>query len=176
MFSLDVNRSFLVLNLLLMYFIDIFVCETYYGCMKLLHKILYLLPSQPVYAHCDVPCGIYDPKPAQIAAATVLKMVEKILALPQDNEWETRNNFVRMVWTKEEHARKCKEELLILWTDYFKPQHLDMFPELHDTFWRAAKLCSENKQHISKESAQQLVTAVNEIAEMFEKSKATTTK
>lgn len=144
--------------------------------MKILDTILSVLPSQPVSAHCDVPCGIYDPKPAQIAAATVMKMVEKILALPQDNELETRNNFVRMVVTKEEHAQKCKEELLILWTDYFKPQHLEMFPDLHDTFWKAAKLCSENKQHVSKEAAQQLIDAVNHIAEMFEKAKAAAAK
>lgn len=142
--------------------------------MKSLQNLLVaMLPSETIAAHCDVPCGIYDPKPAQIAAATVLKMVEKIEALPQENaSVEDRNNFVRMVWTKEEHARKCKEELLILWTDYFKPEHLEMFPNLHDTFWKAAKLCSENKQHVSHEAAQKLVDAVNEIADMFAQSKA----
>lgn len=144
----------------------------------MLYKLLSLLPSQLVYAHCDVPCGIYDPKPAQIAAATVLKMVEKIEALPKVGEMSVDGhaNFVRMVWTKEEHARKCKEELLILWTDYFKPQHLEMFPDLHDTFWKAAKLCSENKQHVSHDAAQQLVDATSHIAEMFEKAKAAAAK
>lgn len=129
-------------------------------------------PSQTVYAHCDVPCGIYDPKPAQIAAATVAKMVEKIEALPEEQSVADKANFVRYVWTKEEHARKCKEELLILWTDYFKPEHLEKFPDLHTTFWQAAKLCSENKQHVSKESAQKLVDSVNEIADIFAKTKA----
>ncbi len=124
-----------------------------------------ILPT--VSAHCDVPCGIYDPKPAQIAAATVMKMVDLIDALPKENPTlEDRNKFVRSVWTKEEHARKCKEELLILWTDYFKPEHLEKFPNLHDTFWKAAKLCSENKQHVSKESAQKLIAAVDEIADI----------
>jgi len=109
-----------------------------------------ILPT--VSAHCDVPCGIYDPKPAQIAAATIMKMVDLMDALPKENaSLEDRNKFVRCVWTKEEHARKCKEELLILWTDYFKPEHLEKFPNLHDTIWKAAKLCSENKQHVSKE-------------------------
>lgn len=132
-----------------------------------------LLPSQPVYAHCDVPCGIYDPKPAQIAAATVLKMVEKINALPQEKPTvNDRNSFVRMVWTKEEHARKCKEELLILWTDYFKPEHLSIFPNLHEVFWKAAKLCSKNKQEVNLEAAQELVKAVDQIADMFHKSKS----
>jgi len=83
-----------------------------------------LLPK--VYAHCDVPCGIYDPKPSQIAAATVLKMVDKIEGLPKENlSVEDQATLIRCVWTKEEHARKCKEELLILWTDYFKPEQLE---------------------------------------------------
>ncbi|MCL5438661.1 MAG: superoxide dismutase, Ni [Patescibacteria group bacterium] len=140
--------------------------------MKLLTLIDKLLPSQTVFAHCDVPCGIYDPKPAQIAAATVLKMVQKINELPKDDSLQTQNSLIRMVWTKEEHARICKEELLILWTDYFKPEHLEMFPNLHDIFWKAAKLCSKNKQEVNLESAENLVKAVNEIADMFIKSKS----
>ncbi len=136
------------------------------------------LPQQIVYAHCDVPCGIYDPKSAQIAAATVLKMVQKIqdLASPDMSSKEStidyHNAITRFIWTKEEHARKCKEEILILWTDYFKSEHLEKFPQLHETFWKAAKLCSENKQHVNLESAQKLVTAVDEIADIFAKSKA----
>src|SRR5438046_10746194 len=103
--------------------------------MKLRSFLLSLLPTQEVFAHCDVPCGIYDPKPAQIAAATVLKMVQKItdLALPDFTKKEQvasyHNSMTRFVWTKEEHARKCKEEILILWTDYFKPEHLQKFPD-----------------------------------------------
>ncbi len=135
--------------------------------------------SKPVvvYAHCDVPCGIYDPVSAQIAAATVVKMVEKIQALPKDDMSEaTRNSFVRMVWTKEEHARKCKEELLILWTDFFKPEHLAKHPQLHEMFWKAAKLCSKNKQEISMEAAKELQKAVEEVAKVFHEVKAAAKK
>jgi nickel superoxide dismutase len=129
---------------------------------------------QVVFAHCDVPCGIYETAPAQIAADTVKKMVDKILALPTENpSVEDRNNFVRMVWTKEEHARKCKEELYMLWSDFFKPEHLEKFPNLHDIFWKAVKLCSQNKQHVDKELAQQLVDTVHEISHMVEEVKAT---
>lgn len=138
--------------------------------LRLLDKIL---KPQVVLAHCDVPCGIYDPRPAQIAAETVVKMVEKIEGLPKSNPTAgDRNLFVRAVLTKEEHARRCKEELLILWTDFFKPEHLAMFPNLHETFWKAAKLCSRNKQEVSLEAAQELVAAVDEIAGMFAKAKA----
>ncbi|HSW96255.1 MAG TPA: superoxide dismutase, Ni [Candidatus Saccharimonadales bacterium] len=140
---------------------------------KIILSIGKLLPSQTVYAHCDVPCGIYDPKAAQTAAATVARMVELIEGIENDTpSVEDRAKFVRCVMTKEEHAQKCKTELLILWTDYFKPEHLEMFPNLHETFWKAAKLCSENKQHISKDAAQNLISAVDEIAEMFAKTKA----
>lgn len=143
----------------------------------LLHALFGLIPTQIVYAHCDVPCGIYDPKAAQVAAATVVKMVEKIESLPKENpSVSDRNSFVRMVWTKEEHARKCKEELLILWTDYFKPEHLIEFPNLHETFWKTAKLCSKNKQSVNMQAAQELVKAVDEIAEIFQKTKASAKK
>lgn len=132
-----------------------------------------LLPTKIVYAHCDVPCGIYDPKPAQIAAQTVLRMVQLIQEFPAENPTiNDRNKLIRSVLTKEEHARKCKEELLILWTDYFKPEHLAMFPDLHEVFWKAAKLCSKNKQEVSLDQAQELVKSVDEIAEIFRKSKA----
>ena len=142
--------------------------------MRFVLKIIdNLFPAEIAYAHCDVPCGIYDAKFAQIAAATVAKMVEKIEALPKDNATVSeRNLFVRAVKTKEEHAQKCKEELLILWTDFFKPEHLEMFPGLHDSFWKAAKLCSKNKQNVDSEAAKELVSAVDEIAEMFNKAKA----
>ena len=144
---------------------------------KLLKIASSLLRSEIVYAHCDVPCGIYDPKPAQIAAATVLKMVEKIVNPPamdpsdQESLRNYHNSMTRFVLTKEEHARKCKEELLVLWTDYFKPEHLKIFPNLHEVFWQASKLCSKNKQEVNLDSAQALVKAVDEIAEMFVASK-----
>ena len=139
----------------------------------MLKTLIRLLPSTPAYAHCDVPCGIYGPKPAQIAAATILKMVNLINELPKGNRSvEEENKFTRCVLTKEEHARKCKEELLILWTDYFKPEHLDKFPDLHDTFWQAAKLCSKVKQTVDLAAAEELVKSVEHIAEMFAESKA----
>lgn len=139
--------------------------------------LLKMLPTNIAYAHCDVPCGIYDPKAAQIAAATILKMTQKIeeLPLPDMNDKKSadayHNAVTRFIWTKEEHARKCKEEILILWTDYFKKEHLEKFPNLHDIFWKAAKLCSEVKQKVSLETAGELIKAVDEIAEIFNKTK-----
>ncbi|HET7713610.1 MAG TPA: superoxide dismutase, Ni, partial [Patescibacteria group bacterium] len=128
------------------------------------------------YAHCDIPCGIYDPKPAQIAAATVLKMTEKILALPSDGSPEemlqTRNNFVRMVAVKEEHAERCEQEVLILWTDFFKPEHFQKWPDLSEKILNISKLCSKAKQGVDQSSAQELVQAVDELAHIFDLAQA----
>ncbi len=142
---------------------------------KLTKILIKLLPSRPVYAHCDIPCGIYDPHAAQLASQTVLKMVQKIKELdssssPQ-NDITSRNNFVRMVKVKEEHAEICKREVLILWTDYFKAEHLEKFPDLHDLVWKTTKLCSENKRTVNEAKAQELVEAVDKIADIFTQTK-----
>ncbi len=149
--------------------------------MHLIQKILktwnHFSPAPKVFAHCDVPCGIYDPHGAQLAAKTVAKMVEKMMALTppavgatKEEVFAFQNTISRMVTTKEQHAELCKRELLILWTDYFKEQHLAQFPNLHDTFWKAAKLCSKNKQEVNADAAHDLMHAVDAIAEMFAQS------
>ena len=149
---------------------------------KLLRFIDKIFVPEIAYAHCDVPCGIYDPKPAQIAAAAVAKMVDKIVNPPPLDEKDQasrvnfHNNMTRFVIVKEQEAQKCKNELLILWSDFFKPEHLESFPDLHDKFWKAAKLCSKNKQEVSVEAANELVAAVDEIAGVFEKAKAAAKK
>ena len=131
-----------------------------------------LRPTTIAYAHCDIPCGIYDPTPAKIAADTVAKMVEKINAIPKDaTDMASRNSFVRMVAVKEQHAEICKKELQVLWSDYFKPEHLEKFPKLHDSFWKALKLASKNKQNIDAAAAAELQAAVKEISDMFYASK-----
>lgn len=133
----------------------------------MLAYLIKLLHSRPVYAHCDIPCGIYDPHAAQLASQTVLKMVQKIKELPKDD----MNNFVRVVKVKEEHAESCKREVLILWTDYFKNEHLEKFPDLHDLIWKTAKLCSDIKRSVDEVKAQELVEAVDNIADIFNQTK-----
>ena len=135
--------------------------------MKLLDILIKILPSKLVYAHCDIPCGIYDPHQAQLAAKTVLTMVQKIKGLEKDDQ----NNLIRMVLAKEEHAEICKKEVLILLTDYFKAEHLEKFPDLHDLVWKTTKLCSDNKRAVDEATAQELVEEVDKIADIFEKTK-----
>ncbi len=142
-----------------------------------LSAILNNLPARSAQAHCDGPCGVYDPASARIAAEAVLSMTKKLLALtpPSSNDqaaWSEYNNtFSRFVAVKEEQAQETKKELLILWTDYFKPEHLAAYPDLHDTFWKAAKLCSACKVNIDQAKAEELMKAVEKIHHMFWNSK-----
>jgi nickel superoxide dismutase len=125
------------------------------------------------FAHCDGPCGVYDPASARIAAEAVLSMTKKMLDLhvPDTNDTQAllayHNTLTRYIGIKEQEAQKAKDELLILWTDYFKPAHLENFPDLHDTFWQAAKLCSATKVEVNLEKAEALLTAVKNIHGIF---------
>ncbi len=132
-------------------------------------------PILDVDAHCDGPCGVYDPASARIAAEAALSMTKKILALEQPQGTEAMaqylNSMSRYVAIKEEQAEVAKHELLILWTDYFKPKHLTDFPDLHDVFWNAAKEASYTKQEVSLEHAENLLAACKKVHEMFWQSK-----
>ena len=141
-----------------------------------LTSIFNKLPAKSVHAHCDGPCGVYDPASARVAAEAVLSMTKKLIALaPAGNDQASisayNNTFSRFVAIKEEESQKAKKELLILWTDYFKPAHLEAYPDLHDVFWNAAKACSECKQSVSTDAADQLMAAVEKIHNMFWESK-----
>jgi nickel superoxide dismutase len=123
-----------------------------------------------VRAHCDIPCGIYDPVTAKIAAQTVLKMVMRIEAM----EWTEgtshtaySNSLSRYIAVKEEHADLVKHEIDVLWHDYFKPEHLEKYPDLHTTVWETTKLASTNKQNVDMDAAKSLVASVDKIAEAF---------
>ena len=128
-------------------------------------------------AHCDGPCGIYDPASARITAEAVRSMTKKMLALEVPASGDNaamakyQNSMSRYITIKEQQAHETKEHLLVLWTDYFKPEHLEQFPQLHDTFWKAAKLCSSCKVEVSPQHCDELIDAVKDIHDMFWQSK-----
>jgi len=140
---------------------------------NMLSKFANALPAETVSAHCDGPCGVYDPSSARIAAEAALSMTKKILAMepPAAGDaaaWAAYLNTVsRYVAIKEEQAHIAKTELLVLWTDYFKPVHLEAYPDLHNTFWQAAKLCSSVKVEVSLEHANELMEAIEDIHNIF---------
>jgi nickel superoxide dismutase len=144
---------------------------------KALDRLRKTAPATPADAHCDGPCGVYDPASIRIAAEAAVSMTKKILALtPPDGgdagAWASYNNTLsRYVAIKEEQAHLAKSEILVLWTDYFKPKHLAAYPDLHTTIWNAAKLCSSVKVEVSAVHAGELMDAVKEIHEIFWASK-----
>lgn len=140
--------------------------------MNLLARIL--RPTETVYAHCDGPCGVYDPAGARIAAEAVLSMEKKIAALGDSNDAATVNSRTRFIAIKEEQAEIVKHELDVLWHDYFKPEHLDKYPNLHDVFWKAAKLASKNKTEQDPANGEALLKAVEEIHNIYWGSKGRT--
>jgi nickel superoxide dismutase len=128
-------------------------------------------------AHCDAPCGVYDPSQARVEAESVLQLTKKILDLKMPEGGDAKahaayhNTLTRFIAIKEERADLAKHHLLVLWSDYFKPAHLEKYPDLHETFWNAAKLCSACKQEVSLEHAEQLMDAIKKVHEMFWESK-----
>ena len=136
-----------------------------------------ILPAPVAHAHCDGPCGVYNPASARIAAESVVSMTKKLLALPVPDASDPvayvnyHNTYSRFVTIKEQQAHLAKEELLVLWTDYFKPHHLEAYPDLHDKFWKAAKLCSACKVEVSAIHAQELMDAIQDIHNIFWASK-----
>lgn len=124
--------------------------------------------AETVEAHCDGPCGVYDPAQARVHAEAVLSMTKKIMALDaSDGSHATANTLSRYIAIKEEEAHHTKTDLLVLWTDFFKPAHLAENPDLHDTFWQAAKLCSKCKTEVNLEAAEELMKTVEKIHGMF---------
>ena len=118
-----------------------------------------------VYAHCDLMCGVYDPAQARIEAQSVFNAVKKYQA-SDDPVFRQR-----AVEIKERRAELAKEHLWVLWTDYFKPEHAEKFPRLHDLFWRATKAAGDAKKSVETEAAQQLIDLVDEIGGIFAQTK-----
>jgi nickel superoxide dismutase len=136
-----------------------------------------------VHAHCDIPCGIYDPHAAQIAALGVVRMNQLIQELPKLSATSTpaeRETYVhqisRYAKVKEEQAEICKHEIRIIWGDYFTPDHVKQFPDIHATAWDVMKLASKSRQEAGLEHAEKLLAKVQHFAELFWQTKGVKTK
>ncbi len=114
-----------------------------------------------VHAHCDLPCGIYDPAQARIEAESVRACMEKFNA--SDNEVFRE----RAVFIKEQRADLVKHHLWVLWTDYFTADHLEAHPGLHDLLWTATKLAGDAKRTNDVEVAQRLLDSIAHVDSVF---------
>ena len=120
-----------------------------------------LQPSRVVHAHCDLPCGVYDPAQARIEAESVKAIQEKF------QESDDAGFKQRAVQIKEERADLVKHHLWVLWTDYFKPEHLEKYPELHELFWKATKEAGDAKKALDPAQGQKLLDQIGEIDKIF---------
>ncbi|MGA8665145.1 MAG: superoxide dismutase, Ni [Thermoplasmata archaeon] len=142
-----------------------------------------VLPPRAVYAHCDIPCGIYDPHEAQIAALTVLRMDQLIgeLAAPaMDAKPEDRAAYVsklaRYTTVKETHSERVKSEVRVIWGDFFTPDHAKQFPQVHELTWKILKQASKTRQGTNLADANELLKLVQEFAELFWQAKGAKTR
>jgi len=125
--------------------------------------VRFLAPTIEVRAHCDLPCGVYDPAQAHIEAQSVKAICEKV-ADNNDPDFRTRAAII-----KEQRSELVKHHLWVLWTDYFKPPHFEKYPQLHQLFNEATKLAGAagTKGSFSVDTADQLLEKIDEIADIF---------
>lgn len=138
---------------------------------KLFSYITSFLPLETAYAHCDIPCGIYDPHAAQVGAHTVIRMTQMLSDLKRDDETKAEHDVARLTHVKEEHGHLIEDELGTLENDYFKPEHHEKFPELRGLIENAVKLSVKVRQTIDAQAADELLEQVLKIAEIFYKTK-----
>lgn len=130
-------------------------------------------------AHCDIPCGIYDPITAQIAALTVVRMIDLMTDLLNKGGAQDINFFnsmARYVAVKEEHAEKVKHDIRVIWGDYFKAQQIEKHPDTGEVVHNILMLGSKARQTADRNTAVQLVEAVNQFATYFWDTKGVATK
>lgn len=124
----------------------------------------WITPATVAHAHCDLPCGVYDPAQARIEAESVKAIAQKY---EQNDDPVFRTRAIQI---KEERSQLVKEHLWVLWTDYFKPHHLEQYPQVHQLFWEATKLAggsSGNKDMVDVGKADELLGKIDEIAKIF---------
>lgn len=126
-------------------------------------------------AHCDIPCGIYDPIVAQINALTVVRMMDLMAALEGEG-LAYENSMSRYIEVKEEHAEKAKHEIRVIFGDFIKDAHIEKYPELPGLFHKIMQLGSKARQTADRDAGLALVEAVNRFAEIFWAIKGVETK
>ena len=134
----------------------------------------FLKPRRTVHAHCDVPCGIYDPAQARIEAESVKAIQERYAKADEmKSGTESAEDYrTRCLTVKEQRADLVKDHLWVLWTDYFKPEHLETYPQLHELFWNATKEAGNAKKSQDPEQGQKLLDSIDEIGKIFWETKA----
>ena len=129
-----------------------------------------------VFAHCDIPCKIYDPIVIQVAALSVVRILDIINETSHDDVKENISELSRLTAEKENQARIVKDEVRIIWGDYFKEPQIKVFPKIHDLVHQIMMQGSKCKQGIDRKDGETLVDLINEFSEIFWATKDIETK
>lgn len=141
---------------------------------NVINSLLSLLPQEIAFAHCDIPCGIYDPNNAQLAAHTIIRMTSFLGEVKREDETKAEHDISRVTHVKEEYSDILEHELFTLRHDYFKDEQLKEYPNLVDLFQKALKSIAKARTGIDIESAKETLEYVLQISEIFYKSKNVT--
>lgn len=135
----------------------------------LLAQISKVITVPTVSAHCDIPCKIYDPSTAQIAALTIIRLDDLIAELNAKDELSIKDQaqLVRLINEKEEHGLKVKEEVRVIWGDYFKQPQFEQVPNVHELVHSIMLQASKAKQGVDRADGLALLELVNQFAEAF---------
>ena len=128
------------------------------------------------YAHCDIPCKIYDPAVSLVAALSIVRLTDILLEIDDLSSLDSQSKLARVVVQKEDEAQKVKDEVNIIWGDYFKQPQLEAFPETHEIVHGIMRLGSKCKQEVSREAAEELLQELNGFVDIFWKTKDIETK
>lgn len=148
----------------------------YHRILRTVHRILNIADAS---AHCDIPCGIYDPHQAQVAALTVIRMCDLIADVTKGDghdDVEKQNSLTRYILVKEEHAELAKREIRVIFGDFIKKEQVLKYPELPELTHKIMQAGSKARQTASRANALELLTAVNRFAEIFWEIKGVPTK
>ena len=142
--------------------------------MNVLRLVDRVFPPEMVFAHCDIPCGIYDPHLTQVAAHTVLRMtnmIDELQASSAEPPFEERKRIIsqlaRLTKVKEEHAELVKHEIRVIWGDYLKDEHLKQHKAVHQLVFKIMKQASQARQNVDVKAANELLEIVQMFAEIF---------
>jgi len=136
--------------------------------MSLVKKIISLIPMPTAYAHCDIPCKIYDPHASQVAAHTVIRMTQMLIESEKlDDGAEREHHIARLTSVKEEHTEQVKREVRVIWGDYFKDEQIQKIPKVHELVHSIMLQSSIARQKIDIDEANKLLSLVQEFAEVF---------
>lgn len=136
---------------------------------SLFNKLDSLVNFKTASAHCDIPCGIYDPTPAQIDTLSVIRFSDQLEEIYAKDSLSPadQSKIVRLVREKEIHAKQVKDAINVIWGDFYKQAQFDAYPNLHDLVHSIMMAASACKQHNGRDKGVHLLGLVNEFAEIF---------